>query len=56
MNTQLESDFCNEPMPKGMSAGYGTFGGFRAVCDNCDYVNVYYECACELAHECKGAN
>ena len=32
---------CDNPiMPEGMSAGYGVFGGFRAVCENCDYVNV----------------
>lgn len=45
---------CENPvLPKGISTGYGLFGGFRAICDNCDYVCVYWDCVCELAHDCE---
>ena len=48
---------CENPvLPEGISTGYGLFGGYRAICAYCDYVNAYWDCACELAHDCKGAN
>lgn len=44
---------CDMPtLPAGMSAGYGLFGGYVAKCDNCSYVCAYWECPCELAHDC----
>ena len=49
-----ETYCCENPqMPKGMSAGYGLFGGYVATCENCKYVCGYWECACELNHDCK---
>lgn len=54
MNTEIYC--CENPvMPKGVTADYGVFGTYRAVCDFCDYVCAYWECACELVHDCKEA-
>lgn len=53
-----EEIYCceNAQMPKGMKAGYGLFGGYVASCENCKYVCAYWDCACELAHDCKENN
>lgn len=41
-------------MPKTMRAYYSHLSGaYVAACDNCDYVCAYWECACELAHDCE---
>jgi hypothetical protein len=45
----------NAQMPEGMKAGHGLFGGYVATCANCNYVCGYWECACELNHDCKEA-
>jgi hypothetical protein len=56
MNIVLEEYCCANPvMPKNMKAGHGLFGGYVATCTACDYVCGYWECACELQHECAGA-
>jgi len=44
---------CEAAIPKRVTLGYGTFGTFRAVCSKCSYVNVYFDCACELEHDCR---
>lgn len=55
MNTDVYC--CESPaLPKGVNTYHSLFGGYVASCDNCDYVCVYWECACELAHECKAVN
>jgi hypothetical protein len=57
MTTTTEIYCCeNAQMPKGMKAGHGLFGGYVATCENCNYVCGYWECACELVHDCKENN
>lgn len=54
MTTTTEIYCCENPqMPKGMKAGHGLFGGYVATCENCNYVCGYWECACELNHDCE---
>ena len=44
---------CSQPMPETVTASYKTFGGFTATCSKCSFVCGYWECACELEHECE---
>jgi hypothetical protein len=39
-------------MPKSVTASYKTFGGYTATCSKCNFVCGYWECACELQHDC----
>lgn len=44
---------CEDPqLPKGMEVGHGLFGGYRAICE-CGYSCAYWDCACELVHDCE---
>jgi hypothetical protein len=39
--------------PLSISTGYSQFGGaYIATCALCDYVCAYWDCACELEHDC----
>jgi hypothetical protein len=29
-------------------------GEFRAECKMCDFVSAYFECGCDLRHDCEG--
>lgn len=46
---------CDNPViPKGIQTGYARLSGaYVATCDNCDYVCAYWDCPCELAHDCE---
>jgi len=46
-------EYCNQPMPKTVTATYKTFGGYTATCSKCSFVCGYWECACELEHDCQ---
>ena len=50
---ELVDDVCTEPLPEGVRV-YRTrmAGNLVASCDRCAYVCAYWECACELAHDC----
>jgi hypothetical protein len=52
---EIEEDFCCDvPAPKKIEFGFSHFAGmWRATCKNCSYVNSYWECACELEHDCE---
>ena len=52
MSDVMEACCDNPQLPEGISTGYGLFGDFIAKCENCDYVCAYWECPCELVHEC----
>ena len=51
---ELDYDVCTEPLPDGMRV-YRTrlAGNLVAECERCDKVFAYWECACELAHDCE---
>jgi len=50
---ELVEDTCMEPLPDGVRVYLGRFTGSPvAVCDHCDYMRGYWECACELVHDC----
>ena len=39
--------------PLSITTGYSQFGGaYIATCALCDYVCAYWDCACELEHDC----
>jgi hypothetical protein len=41
--------------PDSVSTGYTHFSGaYVATCNLCDYVCAYWDCPCELEHECVG--
>jgi hypothetical protein len=41
--------------PLSIATGYSQFGGeYIATCALCDYVCAYWDCGCELAHDCNG--
>ena len=50
---EMEYECCDATIPKTVSLGHGLFGTFRAICSKCRYVNAYFECACELEHDCR---
>lgn len=44
---------CSEALPDGVSVGFSQFSGtYRAVCERCSFVSAYWECPCELRHDC----
>lgn len=54
MNTLEEVCCINPKLPKGINTYYAHLSGaYVASCVNCEYVCAYWECACELAHNCK---
>lgn len=53
---EISDDICENPMPKYMKTQHSNLSGdYVAICEKCDYVCAYWECACELMHECKTA-
>lgn len=52
INTELEE--CTEPAPETIEFYRTTFTGEgRARCTECEFVSAYWECACELYHDCE---
>ena len=50
MITELDEDVCcDSKLPKTISLTYGTA---IASCSKCSYRCAYWECACELEHDC----
>jgi hypothetical protein len=50
-NVTDDEECCQLPeLPKGVTVSFG-FG--MASCENCSYRCAYWECACELAHDCE---
>ena len=44
---------CDAGLPSGVVVGFSRFGGsYVASCENCGFVCAYWDCACELAHDC----
>jgi|688.fasta_scaffold1860513_2 DNA-directed RNA polymerase subunit RPC12/RpoP len=45
---------CGEPIPDGVEF-YNTriTGEPRARCSHCDWVSAYWDCPCDLVHECQ---
>jgi hypothetical protein len=40
-------------LPNGMSYGVSRLGGgLVATCANCSFVCAYWDCVCELVHDC----
>ena len=49
----FDYECCEAKLPKKMSVGFSHFGGaYVAKCSKCSYVCAYWECACELRHDC----
>ena len=47
---EIEEDVCCEAiLPDGISVSFGTA---IASCERCSYRCAYWECACELRHDC----
>jgi len=45
---------CNAPLPDGMRVHRTILAGnLVATCGRCGYVCAYWDCACELAHDCE---
>ena len=51
-NQVYEEDICTEELADKIRIGYGTFGTHRAICVGCSFTSAYWECACELNHDC----
>ena len=50
-----ECDHGCEPVPAGVVFYEARFsGGFCARCETCGHVWAYWDCACELVHDCDG--
>jgi hypothetical protein len=52
MSTQFEIEeetCCGASLPDGVSV---SFGFAVATCSRCSYRCAYWECACELRHDC----
>lgn len=48
-----EKEFCDNPAPKSIEFYSSRFGGNScARCTKCQFVAVYWECGCELEHDC----
>ena len=42
------------PTPKKIYFGHARLTGeYRAYCRKCNYVSAYFECGCDLTHNCK---
>jgi hypothetical protein len=52
---EIEEWFCCDSVaPKKIRFGFSQFGGsYNAYCDKCSFVCAYWDCACELEHDCK---
>jgi hypothetical protein len=49
----LDEELCTEPLPKSIRTYSAHFTGAGcAECVNCDFKSVYFECACDLLHNC----
>lgn len=54
---ELDAFCCEADLPNGVSVGRSWFGGqVVARCAYCGFSAVYFDCACELVHDCEGAN
>lgn len=50
----MEYYCCDSKTPSGMTVYYSHFGGnLVAECDSCTTIWGYWECACELVHDCQ---
>lgn len=50
----MEDYCCDSGIPNGMTVYRSRFGGnVVAECETCPTIWGYWECACELAHECQ---
>lgn len=55
MNTYQEEETCTAPLPDGIEIYSARFTGEgRARCLHCNFVCGYWDCACELEHDCEG--
>jgi hypothetical protein len=44
---------CDTKAPKKISFGFSHFGGaYLAKCSKCSFTCGYWDCACELVHDC----
>ena len=49
----LQDEQCTEPLPANVEIYRAHFGGHAvAKCNDFDFTSVYWECACDLDHEC----
>lgn len=52
-NQEYEDEQCSEPLPANIEIYRATFGGHAvAKCKDCNFTSVYWDCVCELNHEC----
>jgi len=50
---ELDYETCTEPLPDGMLIYRSRLAGNpTALCMRCDYSCGYWECACDLVHDC----
>ena len=48
---------CEADLPNGVSVGKAWLTGqFVATCAHSGFVCAYWDCPCELSHDCEGAN
>lgn len=53
--TYLDDDTCTEPVPDGVRIYRSRMAGnLVATCDKCGHLWGYWECACDLTHDCEG--
>lgn len=44
---------CKSVLPDGVKVGFSHFGGaYLATCERCSFKCAYWDCACELRHDC----
>ena len=49
----FEDDTCTEPLPEKISTYHARITGhYLASCIFCDFLSVFWECACDLEHDC----
>ncbi len=45
---------CQEPLPSNIEIYSARFGGHAvAKCQDCDFTAVFWDCACDFAHDCE---
>lgn len=51
----FDYECCENPeLPSGVSVGFSRISGaYVAKCSKCSFVCAYWECACELVHDCE---